>query len=120
MPTLKNKKVLTQQTLDKIKDLNIDLKMEYLGQIVEHLIEEKLTMVFEKMEKAKKEAEPLLTITDIAQKFKVTKATVHNWMNRGSIEGRKFGKNRYFTEEEVRKSMAKFGYSKQWENRLEN
>lgn len=63
--------------------------------------------------------EPLLTIDDIAKKFQVSKATVHNWKNKGSIVGKKFGKNRYFTQTEVRESMARYGYSKQWEGRTE-
>jgi hypothetical protein len=39
-------------------------------------------------------------------------------MKKGSIAGQKFGKNRYFTEEDVQSSMAKYGYSEQWNNQI--
>jgi hypothetical protein len=63
--------------------------------------------------------EPLLTIEDISKKFKVTKATIHNWMNKGSIVGKKFGKNRYFSLKEVKASLEKYNYDKLWEGRTE-
>jgi len=52
-----------------------------------------------------------LTIGDIAKRFKVSKATVHNWMARGIIKGVKVGKNRYFTEDEI---QSIFYFLKKW------
>ena len=107
--------MLTQELRNKIKDDAIFIKLEYIEYVMEPIIERILAKIY-----AKSVEEPkLLTIDDIARKFKVTKATIHNWKNRGSITGQKFGKNRYFTEEEIKNSMAKHGYSKQWDNRIE-
>jgi len=54
---------------------------------------------------------PLLSIQEVAVRFKVTKATIHNWIKRGIITGKKMGKGRYFDEKEVRDSIDRFkGY----------
>ncbi|WP_428330557.1 helix-turn-helix domain-containing protein [Mucilaginibacter sp.] len=107
------------QQAQNIKELRADVKFRYLEEIIKDYIKEALTEFIKEQKEAEENKSPLLTIEDIARKFQVTKATVHNWKNKGSIVGKKFGKNRYFTEEEVRKSMAKFGFSKQWENRMD-
>jgi DNA invertase Pin-like site-specific DNA recombinase len=108
--------MLSQYAKDKITCTNFDLKMEYLEEVFERLIDK----IMENKKQSEQADKPLMTIEDIARKFQVTKATVHNWKKRGSIVGQKFGKNRYFTEDEVRKSMAKYGFTKQWDNRVEN
>ena len=48
---------------------------------------------------------PLLSIQDVADKFGVCKATVHNWIKLNYISGEKMGKGRYFDEQEVRQAM---------------
>ncbi|MGN6638406.1 MAG: helix-turn-helix domain-containing protein [Mucilaginibacter sp.] len=53
-----------------------------------------------------------MTIQDICDRFSVCKGTVHNWKNRGLIVGKKVGKNRYFTEDEVRGALNQYGWSK--------
>lgn len=53
---------------------------------------------------------PLLTITDLSVKLKVTKATIHNYLKKGLITGEKMGKNRYFKMVEVSNAMKKYGY----------
>ena len=95
----------------RINEGNLDIKLRSLAIVLEPMVR---AIIEEQRAKEIKES-PLLTIEDIARKFKVTKATVHNWKKRGSIIGQKLGKNRYFTEEEVRKSLAKEGFTKQWD-----
>ncbi|MDN3549330.1 helix-turn-helix domain-containing protein [Mucilaginibacter aquaedulcis] len=102
-----------------IKDLRVDVKFLYLEKILKDYVKEALREYLNEQKKFEQQKKPLMTIDDIARRFKVTKATVHNWMKKGSIAGQKFGKNRYFTEEEVQSSMAKYGYSEQW-NKQEN
>jgi excisionase family DNA binding protein len=103
-----------------VRELKLDLKFKYLEIIIKDYVKEAIKEFSEEQRRMEEQKKPLMTIDDIAKKFKVTKATVHNWMNKGSIAGQKFGKNRYFTEEEVQRSMAKYGYSKQWDSRVEN
>ena len=106
--------MLSNEIKNRVKNSVLDMQLEYLEEVFESLIER----VIVKLQNRDNEKKPLLTIDDIARKFKVTKATIHNWKNKGSLVGQKFGKNRYFTEVEVEQSMAKFGYSKQWDNRV--
>ena len=53
---------------------------------------------------------PLLTISDVAKMFKVSKTTIQNWIKRGTLTGHKVSKNRYFTHEEVTKALEFFGW----------
>ena len=98
----------------------LDIKIEYLVEILEPIIEKQFNKLLEAKRESEEQQKPLLTISDIALKFGVTKATVHNWRKRGSIVGQKFGKNRYFTEDEVRKSMARYGFTKIYDEDLDN
>ena len=97
-----------------------DLKVQYLEEMLEPIIEKQFNKLLEAKRESEEQQKPLLTISDIAKKFGVTKATVHNWRKRGSIVGQKFGKNRYFTQDEVRKSMAKYGFTKIYDEDLDN
>jgi len=56
----------------------------------------------------------LYKIGQIASRLGVSKATIHNWLKRGLITGHKFGKNRYFTEQEILEAFKSYG----WKNRL--
>lgn len=103
-----------------IRELKAKVEFKYLEEIIKDCIKESIKDLIKEYKTTQESESPMLTIEDIARKFSVTKATVHNWKNKGSIVGKKFGKNRYFTEDEVRTSMAKFGYSKQWDNRLKD
>jgi DNA invertase Pin-like site-specific DNA recombinase len=98
--------MLTHDVRSSLHDVAHNLKMKYLKEVFEPIIRE----LFKEIRAEENKDKPLLTIADIATKFKVTKATVHNWKNRGLSEGVKVGKNRYFTEEEVKKALSKFGY----------
>lgn len=50
----------------------------------------------------------LNTIGEICEMFRITPATVHNWKKRGWLVGKRLGKNRYFSRQEVDEAMRKF------------
>jgi HTH domain len=93
----------------KIRDLRLDYKIKWLEKIFKDFVKEALTEHRDELKKLNDEKSPLLTIEDIAKRFKVTKATIHNWINRSWLTGNKVGKNRYFTEEEARSASKKCG-----------
>jgi excisionase family DNA binding protein len=93
-----------------IRNLRLDYKIIWLEGIFKGFITEALTEFKEELRRLEELKSPLLTIGDVAKRFQVCKATVHNWIDRGVITGFKVGKNRYFTEEEVRNSLIRYGY----------
>ena len=95
-----------------IRDLRGDYKFRWLEQIMKDYFKESLEELLTELKEREQEKTPLLTIDDIAKRFKVTKATIHNWINRKIIVGNKVGKNRYFTEDEVRDALKKYGFLK--------
>ena len=96
----------------KIRELRVDYKVKYLEKLFKDFVKEALTEFREEERQFEQQKQPLLTINDIARQFKVCKATIHNWKNRGTITGNKVGKNRYFTYEEVRDALRKHGFEK--------
>jgi excisionase family DNA binding protein len=52
-----------------------------------------------------------LSIQEVADRYEVSKQTVHNWINKGTIKGFKQGKGRYFHMDEIEKSFAQYRYS---------
>ncbi|WP_198170103.1 helix-turn-helix domain-containing protein [Mucilaginibacter arboris] len=54
--------------------------------------------------------EKLLDIGELAAKFTVSKQTVHNWIKRRIITGKKMGKGRFFSVREVEESLEKKGF----------
>lgn len=85
-----------------LEDLRADFKFRLLEKIIKQFFTESLEAVLLKKKGIEDGAKSLSTIADIAKRFKVCKQTVHNWMNSGIIRGTKVGKNRYFTEDEIR------------------
>ena len=81
-------------------DLRSDFKFRVF-EMIRQFFTESLEAVLLKQEYVRDGSKTLSTIGDIANRFKVSKATVHNWMARGIIKGVKVGKNRYFTEDEI-------------------
>jgi excisionase family DNA binding protein len=110
--------MLTYKDQEIIRDMRAEYKIKFLEQIFKEFIKEAIDEFKEELQKKEDDKKPLLTIEDIARRFKVTKATIHNWINRGMLKGRKVGKNRYFMEDEVRHALMKYGFTKQWENQL--
>lgn len=83
-------------------DLRSDFKFRVFEKIIRQFFTESLEAVLLKRKDMEDGAKPLSTIGDIAKRFKVSKATIHNWIRRGVIKGIKVGKNRYFTEDEIK------------------
>lgn len=95
-----------------IRDLRLDYKIKWLEGIFKGFITEAFKEHRNELKRLEVLKSPLLTIDDIAKRFKVCKATIHNWIKRGIITGVKVGKNRYFTEEEVTDALIKYGFNK--------
>lgn len=96
-----------------IREIRTDYKIKWLERIFKDFVKEALTEFKEEQKKLEQLNEPPLNINDIAVRFKVCKATIHNWINRGIITGNKVGKNRYFTFGEVRAALKQYGFDKQ-------
>ncbi len=96
-----------------IRELRMDFKLQWLEQIIKAYFKESLQEFLTELKQAAEIEKPLLTIGDIAEKFKVSKATIHNWKNKGLIVGQKVGKNRYYTATEIDNALK----SKGWEAR---
>jgi len=95
--------MLSDNDEEILRELKTDFRFRMMEKIIKQFFTESLEAVLLKQKDLAEGAKTLSTIADIAIRFKVSKATVHNWLNRGLISGVKVGKNRYFTEEEIRK-----------------
>jgi transposase-like protein len=80
------------------------------------MFKEVINEVLAEVKKRESLDKQLLTISQIAKKFQVTKTTIHNWRTRGLIVGHKVGKNRYYTEDEVNEALLRYG----WESKLQD
>ena len=104
--------MLDRKDEEIIRELRMEYKIKWFEVIIKDFLKEGIAEFVKEQKQLEELKNPLLTIDDIAKRFKVCKATVHNWINRGIIIGMKVGKNRYFTEEEVRAALTKYGYNK--------
>lgn len=95
-----------------IRELKMDFRIKYLESFLKNYLEDALEQHFQKIKNLDQAKDPYLTISGIAQRFQVTKATIHNWIKRGTIVGKKLGKNRYFSEEEVKNALSAYGWKK--------
>jgi len=95
-----------------IRELRVEYKIRWLEKIFKDFVKEALTEFKEEQKKLEQLNEPPLNIDEIAKRFKVCKATIHNWINRGIITGNKLGKNRFFTYDEVRAALKQYGFDK--------
>jgi hypothetical protein len=96
-----------------IRDLRIDYKIKWLEKIFKDFVKEALAEHRNEQKQLEELKNPLMTISDVVKRFKICKATLHNWIKRGTITGNKVGKNRYFTEDEVREAIKKYGFERQ-------
>jgi len=55
----------------------------------------------------------LITIEEFSKIFKVSKPTIHNWVNKGLINRYKLGRRTYFKAQEVQKTLMKSIYHAQ-------
>ena len=51
-----------------------------------------------------------LSIQQLADRYEVSKATIHNWRKQKLITGFKMGKGRFFHIEEVEKNLTQYRY----------
>jgi excisionase family DNA binding protein len=108
--------MLSIQDAEIIRDLRTDYKIKWLEQIIKSVIKESINELRDEDKKLRDEDKlkvqkpKPLNIQQIADRFEVSKATVHNWMKRGSISGFKMGKGRFFHLDEVEKSLANNKY----------
>ena len=115
-PRHNQKKNMRKENEHIIRELRMDFKLAWLERIMKDYFRESLQEFLTELKQGADDETPLLTIGDIAEKFKVTKATIHNWKNRGLIVGHKLGKNRYYTVTEVSEALKRHG----WERELSN
>jgi DNA-directed RNA polymerase specialized sigma24 family protein len=101
-----------EKNVSSLRDLRMDVQYALLEQVIKQCFKEVLQEVKNEKKEVRTDEVYLLKICDIAKRFKVTKSTIHNWINRGLITGRKLGKNRYFTEQEVIDALTSYG----WQN----
>jgi transposase len=92
----------------------IDIKSQNLREI----LREELKQLLEELKKTEKKVLPPLSIGQLAEHYDVSKATVHNWINRGLVTGFKMGKGRFFHLEEVEKSLTRYNHSDALEKKL--
>jgi transcriptional antiterminator len=57
-----------------------------------------------------------LNIQQVAERYGVSKATIHNWMKQGIIEGFKQGKGRYFYLHELDQRLTRYKYFEMLQN----
>lgn len=82
----------------------VDIKIETLRT----MLREELTKILEEKEADGKRKDPPFNIQQLADHFGKSKATIHNWLNRGLIVGFKMGKGRFFNLHEVEASLKKY------------
>ena len=95
--------MLSDNDEEILRELKTDFRFRMMEKIIKQFFTESLEAVLLKQKDLAEGTRTLSTIADIAIRFKVSKATVHNWLNQGLLSGLKVGKNRYFTEEEIRR-----------------
>jgi transcriptional antiterminator len=106
-----------------IREIRTDYKFKWLEQILKDVIRESinelryedkelrdLEIKLKENEKQKAPAPKPLSIPQLAERYGVSKATVHNWRNQKLITGFKMGKGRFFHLEEVEKNLTQYRY----------
>jgi len=80
------------------------LTQEELEQILKKVLQDELNLINPNKDKINEE-ETLLRIEDIEAIFKVSKVTIHKWMNLGVIPYHKMNRKLYFKKSEVYSSL---------------
>jgi hypothetical protein len=89
--------IYTQELRQLIREEVAKFREELSGFITQHHGDEKL------------DVKPL-NIPQVADRYGVTKATVHNWMKKGLIIGFKQGKGRYFYLHELDQNLKGYRF----------
>ncbi|GAC1562719.1 MAG: hypothetical protein NVS3B13_36060 [Mucilaginibacter sp.] len=95
---------------------NDEMLIIYKGDLRELIQEEvnqfrkELRMLMDEVKRGQNLDTRLLSITDVAKRYDVSKATVHNWIKKKLITGFKRGKGRFFYLHELDKSLTDYKY----------
>lgn len=84
----------------------VEIKIETLRQ----MLREEIKQLLHEVNQGEKQTTPPLSIQQLADRYNVSKATVHNWMNQDLIKGFKMGKGRFFHLDEVEKNLTQYRY----------
>src|ERR1700744_6420005 len=74
------------------------------------MLREEFRYILTEMKEADNLKLPPLSIQQLADRYEVSKATVHNWRKQKLIEGFKIGKGRFFHIDEVEKNLKQYRY----------
>lgn len=85
------------------KGIIIQLSAEEFKQIIADIVAKVLE---EKMSKLIPEAQKYFTRQEVAEKFHVTLATIHSWINTGKIKAVKIGRRTLFDQSEVENATS--------------
>lgn len=76
--------------------------------VLRQLIREENLKLVNDFKELEEKAQPPLSIAQVAKRYGKSKATVHNWINRGLITGFKMGKGRFFDVGELEMNLKDF------------
>ncbi|HTE01713.1 MAG TPA: helix-turn-helix domain-containing protein [Mucilaginibacter sp.] len=74
-----------------------------------NLIKEEFAKAIQELKGLKQHTKPL-DIGQVAERYAVSKATIHNWIKQGIVTGFKQGKGRFFHMEELEENLTKYRY----------
>ena len=81
--------------------VDVDLLKETIREVIKELLQD--------LKGLNSKPKPL-SIAEVADRYGVSKATIHNWMKNGVVTGFKQGKGRFFYLDELEKNLTKFRY----------
>lgn len=84
----------------------VDIRIEALRE----MLREEFRHIIKEMKEADNLKLPPLSIQQLADRYEVSKATVHNWRKQKLIEGFKIGKGRFFHIDEVERNLKQYRY----------
>lgn len=100
-------------------DLRVVFCYEDLKKLIQEqvaLFRKELTIYMGEDNKEKHLDTKPLNIQQVADRYGVSKATVHNWMKQEIIKGFKQGKGRYFYLHELDQSLTRYKYFEMLQN----
>jgi|GEM_PF-4067714 len=84
----------------------VEMRIEALRE----MLREEFKQILKELNVVEKQKVAPLSIQQLADRYEVSKATVHNWRKQKLITGFKIGKGRFFHLEEVEKNLQQYRY----------